>query len=99
MSDVIVNGVRYVPAHTGAWTKVVDDDGNYDVPDSDRQVLVFLNGDRTVYDPRPADQGHGIRLGWWDEGKGCFRADGRMHAPVTHWMDLPSAPASGEVPQ
>ena len=76
------------------WTPVIDEDGNLDAPDNPRQVLVFLCGDREITDPRPADDaGYGIRLGYFDTDAFGWRVHGKIDRYVTHWMELPAAPA------
>ncbi len=75
------------------WTPVIDEDGNLDAPDNERQVLVFLCGDRTAVDPRPSDKaGYGLRIGYFDTDAFCWRVGGQKEPYVTHWMECPAAP-------
>lgn len=64
-------------------------------------VLLFLNGNCWLLDHEARNGGGwGIRMGFYDSGKGSFRAGGRLTGEVTHWMELPSAPtpaARGEL--
>lgn len=93
--QAILQSIQHAEAE---WVPVLDEDGNLDVPDNERQVLVFLCGDRSVSDPRPHDAGYGIRLGWYDQDARYWRAGGLREEYVTHWMELPAAPALPEKP-
>lgn len=82
-------GVQY----TSDWTPAIDVDGNPDVPDTERQVIVFLCGDRKATDPRPSPSaGYGIRFGWFDTEKQSWRVDGKLERFVTHWREVPPNP-------
>lgn len=76
------------------WVSVEDIDGNPDLPDDEREVLVFLCGDRSLNDPRPANAGWGMRFGYYDHSKGFWRAYGSKEMYVTHWMDTPPSPVA-----
>lgn len=76
------------------WQNVEDEDGNQNVPSDERQVLVFLSGDRTINAPRNNDQGWGLRLGYFDHEKRYWRVNGRPEGYVTHWMNEPEEPAT-----
>lgn len=73
------------------WEQVVDEDGNDNLPDSERQVMVFLCGDRKILDPRPDDAAWGLNLGYFDK---YWRVYGRPEKYVTHWRELPPPPSS-----
>jgi hypothetical protein len=75
------------------WVAAIDEDGNPDVPDDERQVFVFLCGDRRASDDRPADAGYGIRQGWYAQDGRYWRAGGFREQYVTHWMEVPPPPA------
>lgn len=93
MAHVVVNGVLYVPQGMTSWKCVIDEDGNEDCPDDERQVLVFLNGHVDVTDDEGRrGGGWGIRLGWFDLEKGRWRVQSSYDDHVTHWMDLPDCP-------
>lgn len=66
-----------------------------DVPDDQREVMVFLNGDCDLcdWDGRKGG-GWGIRLGFYDHGKRYWRVHGCREDFVTHWRDLPDGPAT-----
>jgi len=75
------------------WVSVFDEDGNPNLPTTERQVLVFLCGDRKLTDPRPSDDaGHGLRLGYFDHDKQYWRVHGRSERYVTHWRECPDDP-------
>ncbi len=74
------------------WTDVFDEDGNPDLPSTEREVLVFLCGDRDRVDPRPEDAPYGIRIGWFDHDRRTWRVHGEWSRYVTHWRDLPPSP-------
>lgn len=74
------------------WNEVCDEDGNENVPDSAREVLVFLCGDRPLSAERPSSAGHGLRLGWFDDEKRFWRVGGTANAFVTHWREVPAPP-------
>lgn len=78
------------------WVAVADEDGNPAIPDTGRSVMVFLCGDRGLTDARPDDAGWGHRLGYFDHDRRAWRVGGMLTEGryVTHWMDLPSAPAT-----
>lgn len=57
------------------------------------EVLCFLSGHCAPTDMECRQgAGWGIRLGWYDAGKGMFRTHGKLDASVTHWMPLPATP-------
>ncbi|HDR8927272.1 TPA: hypothetical protein QDA78_003699 [Burkholderia vietnamiensis] len=66
-----------------------------DVPDDEREVMVFLNGDCALcdWDGRKGG-GWGIRLGFYDHNKRYWRVHGCREDFVTHWRDLPDGPAT-----
>lgn len=74
------------------WTPVVDDDGNEDVPDTEREVMVFLCGDRGIRDERPGDASYGLSMGWFDVDKRYWRVRGKIERYVTHWRECPPPP-------
>ena len=77
------------------WTLAVQDEetGIGGPPQDDRDVLVFLNGHVEIGDTDGRQGGGwGIRLGWFDHDKRCWRAHGLRESFVTHWMDLPEPP-------
>jgi hypothetical protein len=79
--------------HTSEWTPAIDADGNRDTPDTERQVLVFLCGDRGPCDPRPSSSaGYGMRFGYFDTERQSWRVNGQFERYVTHWMELPTNP-------
>lgn len=78
------------------WQPVSDDDGNLNVPSSERQVMVFLSGDRSLSAERAIDQGWGIKLGWWDTEKQYWRSGGKIERYVTHWRELPNPPITAQ---
>ena len=80
------------------WTSVYDEDGNLDVPSTERSVLVFLCGDRERSDYRPDDAGYGLRLGYWDTEKLYWRVSGKPERYVTHWRECPADPVREEQP-
>jgi len=88
--QAILQAVQHAEAE---WVSVTDADGNPDVPDDERQVLVFLCGDRRAWDDRPSDAGYGIRQGWYDQDGRYWRAGGTRECYVTHWMESPAPPA------
>lgn len=89
---------RILTAMQGAgsegWISVEDEDGNPNLPTTDRELLVFLCGDRGLADPRPSDAGYGLRLGWFDTDKGRWRVNGQLCRYVTHWRECPDRPAA-----
>lgn len=94
-ADRLAEAVRSVP--TG-WRRVYRDDQDGDTepgadPDTDRAVLVFLNGHVGINDMKGRmGGGYGVRLGWFDHDKNCWRAGGHYERFVTHWMELPQPP-------
>jgi hypothetical protein len=74
------------------WEPAIDADGNPSVPDTGREVLVFLSGDRPSTAKRNQDQAWGLRLGWFDFSKNAWRVHGRVEGYVTHWREEPSPP-------
>lgn len=74
------------------WIPVVDADGNPNLPTDEREVLVFLCGDRGIGDPRPDDAPWGMGFGWFDQEKRCWRVGGRPEGYVTHWREKPREP-------
>lgn len=80
------------------WNDVVDADGNDNVPDSPRQVLVFMCGDRKLTAKRPEDAGWGIRLGWFDSDRHIFHMGGSRQESqyVTHWREVPAPPEAAK---
>jgi hypothetical protein len=74
------------------WCEFVDEDGNPNPPTDERQVIVFLCGDRELTDNRPDDAGHGVRLGYFDHDCRSWRVSGQRERYVTHWRDLPHDP-------
>lgn len=84
-----------------SWVPVchINEDGeeDYNVPDSGRQVLVFLNGHCGQGDMEARNGGGwGVRLGFYDHDKQAWRAGGLSEGQhVTHWKDLPPPPRRG----
>lgn len=78
------------------WEQVVDEDGNENLPDSEREVMVFLCGDRKLLDPRPSDAAWGLKLGYYDLDKRYWRVYGKIERYVTHWRELPPEPSSAQ---
>jgi NTP pyrophosphatase (non-canonical NTP hydrolase) len=77
-------------AWTG-WISVTDKLPGEQGCDSEN-VLCFLNGHCDMLDMECRNGGGwGIRIGFYDAEKQCFRAGG-IAREVTHWMPLPSAP-------
>lgn len=74
------------------WIPVFDEDGNPNVPSDERNVMIFLCGDRLVTDPRPENAGYGIGFGYYDYDKGYWRVGGRPNGYVTHWRECPADP-------
>lgn len=75
------------------WVSVEDIDGNPDLPDDEREVLVFLSGDKeSSSDPRQEDAGYGLRQGYYDHSKRFWRVHGSKEWYVTHWMETPPKP-------
>jgi len=95
MSEVIVNGVHYVPINSSIWNRAYEPEGGYHTPpDDDRQVLVFLNGFVPLGDTKGrCGGGWGIQMGWFDHDKRFWRVHGQRESFVTHWVDLPQPPA------
>lgn len=79
-----------------AWIRSVDEDGDRDVPDTERDVMVFLCGDRKLFDPRPDDAGYGLKIGWFDRDAWMWRVEGEFNRYVTHWRELPPPPSTAE---
>lgn len=73
------------------WNSVLDEDGNENFPNNERQILVFLWGGKGQ-GKRPDDAAYGFALGWFDQDKKMFRANGQWERYVTHWRDLPQEP-------
>lgn len=99
MSDVMGLSLHEVidrarrAAESREWTPAVNEDGGRDVPDSEREVLVFLNGHVDIGDHAGRQGGGwGIRLGFFDHDRRCWRVGGRPEHFVTHWMELPAPP-------
>lgn len=78
------------------WEPAWDDAGNPNVPSTERELLVFLMGDRSPTAYRPDDAGWGLRLGHWDTDKHCWRVNGVPCSYVTHWMECPPSPDAGD---
>lgn len=74
------------------WISVFDEDGNPNLPTTERQVLVFLCGDRGLTDPRPDDAAYGLHFGWFDHDRQSWRVGGSFNRYVTHWRECPDAP-------
>lgn len=75
-----------------AWTSVEDRLPGKQGCDSE-EVLVFLNGHCALTDFACRDGGGwGIRLGYYDAERHCFRVYGRPDSFVTHWQPLPAPP-------
>ena len=75
------------------WVSVIDEDGNPDLPDDEREVLVFLCGNlKNSSVPRPEDAGYGMRFGYFDFEKQMWRVHGVRERYVTHWMETPPPP-------
>ncbi|WP_262027130.1 DUF551 domain-containing protein [Microvirga sp. Mcv34] len=82
-----------------AWIDVNDRLPGEQGQDSE-DVLCFLNGHCGLLDYDARDGGGwGIRLGFYDAGKGQFRCGGQLTWEVTHWMALPSPPESTAKPE
>lgn len=79
-----------------SWNAVEDEDGNPNLPTTEREVMVFLCGDRGLMDPRPEDAAYGLRLGYFDHDKQYWRVHGRPERYVTHWRECPDAPKINE---
>ena len=86
----ILQAVQY---RDDVWTPVVDDDGNPDLPCDERNLMVFLCGDRSRHDARPSDAEYGLRMGYFDQDRRCWYVAGRPEKDVTHWMETPPDPA------
>ena len=101
--DGLVDGVRELAKMARAAQKswnlayTVYDEGEPaepTPPDDEREVLVFLNGDVVSSDMEGREGGGwGHRLGRYDHDKGIWRVHGTYNRFVTHWTDLPPAPA------
>lgn len=74
------------------WRLSVDADGNEDVPNDERNVLLFQCGDRGPLAPRPDDAGYGMSIGWFDTEKRHWRVNGQWGSYVTHWREMPTGP-------
>lgn len=75
-----------------SWISVNDEDGNPNVPTDEREVLVFLCGDRRLTDERPPDAPYGLRQGYFDHDRQYWRVGGSRQPYVTHWREAPSPP-------
>ncbi|MFT4064334.1 DUF551 domain-containing protein [Paraburkholderia sp.] len=74
------------------WTDV-----DIELPNDERQVLVFLNGHCGLLDTEARKGGGwGIRPGFYDHDKRYFRVYGSREQFVTHWQDMPAPPASAK---
>ena len=78
------------------WIPAVDEDGNDNLPTTERRVMVFLCGDRGLAAERPEDAGHGLRLGYFDHDKQYWRVHGKIERYVTHWRECPDDPVLPE---
>jgi hypothetical protein len=74
------------------WT-----DADVEVPNDEREVIVFLNGHCGLLDNEARKGGGwGIRLGFYDHEKRFWRVHGTRESFVTHWQDAPAAPLSAK---
>jgi len=78
------------------WISIVDEDGNDNLPTTERQVMVFLCGDRELTAKRPEDAGYGLALGYFDHDKQYWRVHGKINWYVTHWRECPDPPTLPE---
>lgn len=81
---------------SSGWESVYDEDGNPNLPNSERSVLVFLCGDRSMSDDRPTDAAWGLAEGYWDIEKQYWRVHGRQNSYVTHWREQPEPPETAQ---
>ncbi|WP_186191073.1 hypothetical protein [Burkholderia gladioli] len=85
-----------VPADAGeavAW-----ENAESDIPNDEREVIVFLNGHCALTDMEcRKGGGWGIRLGFYDHEKRYWRVHGKREHFVTHWRDLPDPPDSAVI--
>lgn len=95
MQDAEKSLLQALQHGSSSWVDAIDDDGNNDTPDNERQVLVFLCGDRSIVAERPSNAGYGLRFGFFDHEKQCWMVSGKRDAFVTHWMECPAAPLIG----
>ena len=96
LSDATEQILQHLQDDGNQWEQVVDEDGNDNLPDSERQVMVFLCGDRKLLDTRPDDAAWGLNLGYYDFDKGYWRVHGRPERYVTHWRELPPFPSDAQ---
>jgi len=90
----ILQGLQGMDA--SGWEPVYDEDENLNVPDTERQVFVFLYGDRKVTDERPEDGEWGLKEGYWDIEKQYWRVGGIPNSSVTHWREEPAPPETAQ---
>lgn len=83
-------------AQGDGWIEVFDEDGNPNVPTTERRVMVFLCGDRKATDPRPNDAAYGLNFGYFDHDKQFWRVHGSFCRYVTHWRECPDDPVIPE---
>lgn len=94
-ADRLADAMRSIP--TG-WKRAYSDEQDEDTeqgadPDNEREVLVFLNGHVGIMDQAGRrGGGWGLRLGWFDHDKNCWRVHGAYERHVTHWMEIPPPP-------
>ena len=76
------------------WQSVLDEDGNPNLPDDERNVFLFLNGNVDIKDTAGRQGGGwGLRTGFYDKDKFLWRTGSRVEDfHVTHWMDQPPPP-------
>lgn len=71
-----------------------EDDARENVPHDERKVLVFLNGHVDLCDDAGRKGGGwGMRTGFYDHDRNCWYVGGQRDGFVTHWMEVPAAPA------
>lgn len=78
------------------WESIFDEDENINVPDNERELLVFLCGDRKITDDRPDDADWGLAEGYWDIEKQYWRVRGTPNSYVTHWREQPVPPETAQ---
>lgn len=79
------------------WIGVYDEDGNPNLPTTERKVMVFLCGDRKSTDSRPADAGYGLNFGYFDHDKQYWCVHGSNCRYVTHWRECPDGPMAANM--
>jgi Protein of unknown function (DUF551) len=98
IADAVLTAASpHMPVPAG-WISVTDKLPGEQGCDSEN-VLCFLNGHCDMLDMECRNGGGwGIRIGFYDADKQCFRAGG-IAREVTHWMPLPAAPKPAALTQ